>query len=304
MAAPPEPPGAGVAEQTVAGDQVRTALDYWTPQRMADAVPAAPDTVSGAGLSAAAVSASATTTDPVPDGLYSQLPYRATGKVYFTDSVEGINYVCSGAAVGGRVVLTAGHCVSNGAGTFHRNWLFVPAYDRGLMPYGRWAALRLLSFNTWHTQSDRCRDVGFAVVGNVAGQILEARLAGTLHLTTNQSPTRTWQLLGYPRFPSQLFDGEYMVRTTADLEGFFTQLGCATPVPPLCVRSDMGPGVSGGPWLMEQNGTAVSGASSFIFPSGSPPLLCSPRFDSAVGALYAQALNVTIYAAYLPVIRH
>jgi hypothetical protein len=99
------------------------------------------------------------------------------------------------------------------------------------------------------------------------------------------------------------FNGEHMVQTVADLHGFFTQLGCTTPLPPVCVQSEMGPGVSGGPWLLAQNSSLVGGTSSFIFPVGSPPLLCSPDFDSAVGALHAQALDVTVSTTYLPAIQ-
>jgi hypothetical protein len=38
LAAPPEPGEPGTAEQIIVGDDVATALEYWTPQRMAEEV--------------------------------------------------------------------------------------------------------------------------------------------------------------------------------------------------------------------------------------------------------------------------
>lgn len=72
------------------------------------------------------------TTDFVGPGYVSQFPYTAIGKVYFT--MAGVDYTCSGAAIGEHAVWTAGHCLSNGNATFHSNWIFVPAYDSGATP--------------------------------------------------------------------------------------------------------------------------------------------------------------------------
>ncbi len=70
------------------------------------------------------------TTFNVPTALYGTtstlFPYRAIGKIFYTKS-DGQNYVCSGSSIGGRAVLTAGHCVSDGKGKFHTNWVFIPA---------------------------------------------------------------------------------------------------------------------------------------------------------------------------------
>jgi hypothetical protein len=302
-AAPPDPDAGGVAGQVVSGDEVAATLDYWTPERMAEAIPAAPD-LPGVGRlrGAADVAATSSSTYAVPHNQYAQLPYRASGKVYFTHATDGQDYVCSGAAVGGRVVLTAGHCVSDGAGHFHRNWLFVPAYFRGSAPYDRWPGRTLLTFDAWHVGKNYCRDVAFAVVGHAGSPTLEERLVGSLQLVINQPPTRTWQLLGYPRYPEPLFDGELMWTTVATLTSFYNGLGCTTPFPPMCVTTLMAQGASGGPWLLSPDENAVSGVVSFI-PRGSN-LLCSPYFDAAVAALHAQALGTVIKEiTYLPVIR-
>src|ERR687894_1207727 len=76
----------------------------------------------------------------------------AHGKVFFTDS--GVNYVCSGTALAGDVVWTAGHCVNEGPGAFYTNFLFVPAYRDGAAPHGRFAAPTLLTTSGWQTRGE------------------------------------------------------------------------------------------------------------------------------------------------------
>jgi hypothetical protein len=297
QAAPP-PPEAGVAEVAISPEERDATDDYWTPQRMADAIP--PPMEAGPGLPAPAVADLAITpiTDFVDPGLYATLPYRATGKVFYYDPVAGQDFVCSGAAVGGRVVLTAGHCVSDGAGRFHDNWLFVPAYRNGIEPRGRWAAVHLLTFDDWHRHHSYCRDVGFAVVADVSGNTLAAAVGGALQITYNQPPTHTWQALGYPA--NSPFDGQLMVYTDADLLKFLAPSGCVTPLPDICIRSDMQGGSSGGPWLTTMGGLQVNGATSLF---GTSNILCSPTFDAQVKALLDRALSTPIYPAYLPLIR-
>src|SRR4051794_31271873 len=80
----------------------------------------------GAALRTSTVSARARAV-PRP---YTNVPDRLNGKVFFT--IGGSPFVCSGTVVNSRnrdMVDTAGHCVSDGAGNFYENWVFVPAYS-------------------------------------------------------------------------------------------------------------------------------------------------------------------------------
>ena len=128
----------------------RMSTGYWTSERMRNAVPmdkkassvtqqrspaAVPGTsVSSAGRAPAAEpavnpsqritlpaakqsrsaggSANAYTTSIVfPDSHANVYPYRAAGKIFFTDG--GLNYTCSGSIVNRRMVITAAHCLYN-----------------------------------------------------------------------------------------------------------------------------------------------------------------------------------------------
>ena len=94
---------------------------YWTRARMAAAARA------GAGTRA------------------SGLPWagggavaRTTGRVFFT--LNNVQYSCSGSAVASKnqdVVMTAAHCVSDGAGHWATHWTFVPGYTDGHEPYAQ-----------------------------------------------------------------------------------------------------------------------------------------------------------------------
>ncbi len=80
---------------------------------------------------------------------------KAVGKVFFTLGEE--DYVCSGTTVAGQqadVVLTAAHCVSGGprAGgktQWATNWMFVPGFNNGQMPYGEYTARRFFVSPGW-----------------------------------------------------------------------------------------------------------------------------------------------------------
>lgn len=92
-------------------------LKYWTPERMRNAIPVDfPTTRRFYSIY--------NVTEYVPAPEYSQMPYKAIGKIYFTRA--GMNYVCSGVANGNCTVITAGHCVSDGQGHYHSNWIFKP----------------------------------------------------------------------------------------------------------------------------------------------------------------------------------
>ena len=67
-------------------------------------------------------------------------PYRAAGKLFFTQPGVG-DFVCSASAIDNRIVVTAGHCVHSGSGGnagFFTNFLYVPAFKKGVAPFNNW----------------------------------------------------------------------------------------------------------------------------------------------------------------------
>ena len=120
MATAQADPGLGSAAGTPGhAEPPADAARYWTPARMRQTIPAGPTASAGRAGAAIPVSGQGGTGSSWPDG---GPVARATGKVFFT--LAGADYVCSAAAVTSPradVVVTAGHCVSDGAGHWATN---------------------------------------------------------------------------------------------------------------------------------------------------------------------------------------
>jgi V8-like Glu-specific endopeptidase len=268
-----------VASADVPAVQARTASTYWTKQRMADAKPlvvrpskaehraagtAAP-APRGSQVSVPPVSGKLTgTTGPVARaaaGLarpYTNLPDRLNVKVFFTKATGG-NFVCSGTVVNSatkRMVTTAGHCVSDGAGRFHRNVVVVPAYSSlfsgsGDAPYGQWTARTLTTTNSWHNTGNFKQDVGIIITNDRNGQRI-VNLLGGQGTRFNASRNQFFRSYGYPQ--AAPFNGfnQYVcpsARLADDNPNFFAP-------GPLTMRisCNMTGGSSGGGWLVGESG--------------------------------------------------
>src|SRR5690606_11224475 len=134
---PDTPARPDVAEHDPAQDA--GVLSYWTPERMAKALPLGLPVVFAKGglLSSLA--------PPVTGWAGGGAVTQTTGRVFLT--LNGVDFVCSASTVRSRnrdLVVTAGHCVKDGTGAWARNWTFVPGYRKdGSQPYGRWTARRM-----------------------------------------------------------------------------------------------------------------------------------------------------------------
>ncbi|MEJ5363475.1 MAG: trypsin-like serine protease [Desulfosoma sp.] len=324
----------GVVSSAVPQEMAVAAEAYWTPERMAAAIPysvalpGSPTDVSAADLERetpgppGSATSSATgrpsqllgsteatptsdigpasssypfphTTYKVLRSSYTTFPYRAVGKVFFT-KVSGGNYVCSGSSVGGRLVLTAGHCVAEGGQKqWHTNWVFVPAY-RGWYtstpsqrPYGTWSAKKLITFTAWFNEGRWCRDVGFVVTNDVAGVKLSSKV-GSLGFSWNQTRNKQhWDAFGYPS--ASPWDGKEMVQTEAEWARDDNP-GC-TPYT-VGIGTSQTPGCSGGPWIRvfypDRSGANnyANGVFSYYY-TAQPKGMYSPYFDTAVHDVWA-----------------
>ena len=228
---------------------------YWTAQRMKDAKPRerAKPSAGGGGGKATDWSRSAV---PLTGGAYTG-ENRKNGKVFFT--LDGANYVCSGTAVtasaGVNLVWTAGHCVTDGPGHDATNFMFVPGYNNGAEPNGRWAFTSLDSTPGWEAQgADRFRyDVGAARVVKAGDP--SATFAGTIGtrpIVFGDNPTGD-RLVSYGYPAAGKFNGQ-------------TQYACASPfrrwdvvtlLDPMQISCDMTGGSSGGGWILDGNRNSV-----------------------------------------------
>jgi V8-like Glu-specific endopeptidase len=76
-----------------------------------------------------------------PSQADTSYPTRATGKLWF-EKVPGSGswWVCSASMIKPGIILTAGHCVSSGTGSWYGSFQFVPGYRSGNAPYGTWTS--------------------------------------------------------------------------------------------------------------------------------------------------------------------
>jgi hypothetical protein len=297
---------------SVTAGEAQSAVRYWTTQRMATAKQAdvgAASTRSRAAVADATVgkpvtvSPTAGTAGPSSDiepmhassvsRPYTNLPDRLNGKVFFTKATGG-NFVCSATVVNSDnkdMVDTAGHCVSDGTGRFHLNWVFVPGYSSacngcGDRPYGTWTARTLTTTTEWHNFSNLEQDLGYGVLNTLGGQHIVNRLGGQ-GSAFNRSRSQIWNAYGYPQ--AAPFNGfnQYVC-----VSGRLADDNPTPRVGPLTIRihCNMTGGSSGGGWLIQQSGGLgfVNSHNSYKYVSG--PLANS---DHMYGPFYGnQALSL------------
>jgi V8-like Glu-specific endopeptidase len=221
----------------------------------------------------------------------------AVGKIFFTLADE--DYVCSGTLVGGAdpdVVLTAAHCVSDGpqkhGGTqWATNWLFVPGFAGGLMPYGEYTASKFFVAPSWTGPQGGSEqyDVAFVQVTPASllgvGSVLPPPDGLPLQFAKSQDAAVPGQayVFGYPADPP--FTGLY--------PNF-----CAGPViasdGSARTTCDMTAGDSGGPWLAafapRAGGGFVDAVSTYKL-SSDMRVLYGAVLGPQARAMYQQALG-------------
>ena len=311
--------GAGSASQDAPTPSPET---YWTPERMASAIPypldgfdtsqpssplpeapagagkpgwypsRPPDGYTGgvvtngkAGTVPAPKPTGANVTAYVPEPDINTFPYRPSGKVYFT--MMGRNYVCSASVIGENTIWTAGHCVSNGRGQFHSNWIFIPGFDNYTTIFpGPWFVSSYVAPVEWTRSADLTYD--YAIVGvwspnPVIGSKTIRQYTGALGFAWNMPRAQKWTLLGYPMVT---FNGANMVYSKST---HWTDNPLYNPAS-VGVGSTINSGGSGGPWILNfQRGQVgqvnyLNGENSYI--NGTADEVFSPYFDDRAKQLW------------------
>ncbi|WP_141013460.1 trypsin-like serine peptidase [Nocardioides sambongensis] len=221
------------------------AASYWTPRRMAAAVPM-DETVGRPGSSRAGAAAAKKANKRV------NVP-RPVGKLFFSDG--NVDAVCSATAVrgpGSNRVLTAGHCVHTGPNPqtgqprFYSNWIFVPRYHKGKAPLNRWVANYAFVPKAWSRKHRYASDQAVLLMRKSNGKKLVKKVGGAkvvINAKQRQRKVRAWGWPAQGRYNGQLAwrcDGPTKKTNKYGARGDAV-LSCT-----------MNGGASGGPWLLRQ----------------------------------------------------
>lgn len=183
-----------------------------------------------------------TSTRTFPNNSDKTHPTRTVGKLYFR--IGSLTYVCSGAVIAKGVVLTSGHCVNNGSGSYYTDFRFIPGLRNTTAPYGEWTNwVDVKTTTAWSTGGGSVPNSGdWALIvfgpdgsGNRIGDY-----TGVLGYQTNTCSGRHQTILGYPQ---NLDSGLQMHRTDSQATSYGGFNNCTW-------GSDSTGGSSGGPVVL------------------------------------------------------
>lgn len=277
------------AARSVTSAEQQRAAAFWTADRMRSATPLDLRVTPGAVLKQVARSDRPTTvaptTFPQPGGAWTGggAVVKTSGRVFF--SFQGRTASCSGNAVTSKnasTVITAGHCVKY-QGAWHTDWVFVPAYDNGSAPYGRWTATKTLTTPQWEASEDINYDVGAAVVAPLNGQTLTS-VTGAQGIQFNGGYNKPMYAFGFPA--ASPYDGSKLIHCSGNSskDFLFSQdhsLAC-----------NMTGGSSGGPWFTgfsEATGTGLQVSVNSFGYTFLPNRMFGPYFGNDAQTLYDRA---------------
>ncbi|MEV8596317.1 peptidase [Streptomyces sp. NPDC052012] len=280
--------------RTVPLAEQRASRTFWTPERMRGAEPLDLHLTPRAAKSLKAPDSSGRTPTAVPatPAAFPQAggPWTGdgavvatSGRVFFT--FQGRTASCSGNAVTSQnasTVITAGHCVKY-QGSWHTNWVFVPAYNNGNAPYGQWTATSTLTTPQWEASEDINHDIGAAVVAPLNGKKLTS-VVGAQGIQFNGGYNKRMYAFGFPA--ASPYDGSKLIYCSGNSskDFLFSQdhsLAC-----------NMTGGSSGGPWFTgfdEATGTGLQVSVNSFGYTFLPNRMFGPYFGDVAKALYDKA---------------
>jgi len=197
-------------------------------------------------------------------------PFATVGKLFF--STGGGQASCTASSVGGDIVLTAGHCVSNARGGFYSNIQFCPQFRDGQCPRGRFTGSRVVVHARYHNGGAFERDVAFVKMS--AG--LHSAV-GSIGLLTGVGRDQQCEAMGYP---GNVGGGNRMIQSSGR-----QSMGHTNRNPPTVkFPSRMTYGSSGGPWIVVGRNEANSNV-SYGNPQQDPNNFYGPYYDGEIQAL-------------------
>ncbi|MFR0355093.1 trypsin-like serine peptidase [Streptomyces sediminimaris] len=259
--------------------------EYWTPERMAAAVPEnVPVTAEPAPAPPCELPGAFKTT--LVQNPATKSPYQRAGALFFVR--EGVDYYGSASAITHNGILTAAHCLY---GSTVRKYVskaaYVPGYQEHDEPLGKWPLFGQPAVpDQWKAEVNRAWDYGFSKVGlgGKNGYSVLGNVTGYFQLAVELPGVRQWDVLGYPGdpIPGYPFDEEHMWSCVGD----FTR----QPTPHIIGKEgNLNSGSSGGPWLVPGR-DYVNGVESYRndeFPGEN----FSPYFDRDVVKLFEKTFR-------------
>lgn len=191
-----------------------------------------------------------------PDAAVTTAPYRMAGKVLFRDPATNSWYMCTGAVISYRLVLTAGHCVYNASRkSYYADWRFIPAYNGTVstQPYGTWFVSAAGAAAGWTAGNGSVPNVSDFALLEIADQTIGGvpkrigDIVGWFAVATNRLVGAHVSAIGYP---GNIDGGARMIVNSGETRSYGSTSGV--------VGSAMGGGASGGPWV-EDFGVLGSG---------------------------------------------
>jgi hypothetical protein len=195
---------------------------------------------------------------------YRAYPQSTVGKLFFTKPGISGQFACTAATTSSgpgqpqNIVWTAGHCLSDGTGTFaswYDNWMFCPSYDSnqgGVNPaVGCWTWSGVTTSAEWFFDGAKTRDYGAILMQSCGTLICQdvGNVTGSLGFAANQARDQHWLMFGYTGTGAsngylRTTAAEHRFDGTPDTEGPATNsIGTA--------QTD---GLDGGPWMLNFNG--------------------------------------------------
>ncbi|HEX4724119.1 MAG TPA: trypsin-like serine protease [Pseudonocardiaceae bacterium] len=211
----------------------------------------------------------------------------AVGALFTTDDDGLTGHYCTASVVDspeGDLVLTAAHCIHDGAGGDYRDDIaFVPGYHDGQDPYGIWTPSRLVVDPRWISDSDEDLDFGFLVVHQQGSTRTVQAAAGGNRLGTNLGYDLPVRVTGYPDDTEE----PTTCQTNSTRERRFQlRFDCG----------DFPDGTSGGPWVTDVDpatglGVVVGVIGGYETGGDTPDVSYSSYFDDDVQHLYDTAIT-------------
>ncbi|MCB1033418.1 MAG: hypothetical protein KDD47_06245 [Acidobacteria bacterium] len=296
---PADSGAAAVGIKSIALDSATRAAakEFWTEERMRQAKPLEPPTVTeeelqrlllapatgesvertiegSPGPKGTANAAASTTTGTPTQADVNSIPFSSGGKLFVTET-NGDLFTCTAEFVGSnRVLMTAAHCVTDGKGSWYANLNFVRGYDLG---GGQTIGLGCISVPpAYFEHGDKGYDYAFIYTD-------EDSEGGWLGFKTDV-PFSSWSSIGYPEADG---DGESMYQ----VNGTKGTVGARTVE---MLGGSMGAGSTGGAWIADiqsnktETGNYAIGLNAYRTTSANE---FSPRFNEETYDLLLQVMD-------------